>query len=182
MIDGVSYRTLCSMARPRWVGWSPLVSVSIMAPTHPQGRGARTDYYTLATRRAAGVRRRKRVLKAKLEITMPKEEGTVEDSDGPGSNLGRAHGSSGVHKNPDNESSAKKPSEADCTRGGRSADRSMASRHDSDDESRLSGRRISFAARGSAPDKHANPSGNATPTNKPLGNETRGSPHTGYRR
>ena len=30
MIDGVSYCTLITMTRPRWVGWSPLVSVSIV--------------------------------------------------------------------------------------------------------------------------------------------------------
>ena len=49
------------------------------------------------------------------EVSDNDAEDAFEDSDGPGSNPGRVHGSSGVHKNPDNESSAKRPSVADGT-------------------------------------------------------------------
>ena len=115
------------MTRPRWVGWSPLVSVSIMMLSELR-RSARN----------VAAREKEKKEREGGAVSDNDAEDAFEDSDGPGSNPGRAHGSSGVHKNPDNESSAKKPSGADGTRGSRSADRSVASRHASDDESRSS--------------------------------------------
>ena len=108
-------------------------------------------------------------------------EDAAEDSDGPGPDPGRAHGSSGVHKDPDNESLDKKPSGADGTQADGSADRTTASRQDFDSESRPSSRRISFRLKGDAPEQHAKPLDNTTPPSKPLGDGSRGSPHTADR-
>ena len=124
---------------------------------------------------------RKRVTENKLstegEIRDNDAEGTDEDSLGPGSNPDLAHGSSGVQHIPDNESSANQSSEPDGPRSGRSEDHSMHSRRNFGEEGRPSSRRLTHPPLGSAPDKHAIPLGNTTPTNKRLGDDSRGSPH-----
>ena len=48
-------------------------------------------------------------------------EGTDEDSQGPGSNLDLAHGSSGVQQIPDSMSNANRPSEHDGPQSGKEA-------------------------------------------------------------
>ena len=132
------------------------------------------------TRRS--VRQRKRVTENKLstegEVRDDDAEGTDKDSLGPGSNPDLAHGSSGVQQIPDNESSANQPSEPDGPRSSRSEDHSMHSRRNFGEEGRPSSRRLTHPPLGSAPDKHAIPLGNSTPTNKRLSVDSRGSPHT----
>ena len=103
---------------------------------------------------------------------------TVEDSDGPGPDRDRAHGSSGVHKDSDKLSTGNPPSTPVSTRSDAVVHRAMAA-----GGSKGSGRRqFPGSARlnttGDAPSKHDNPLGNTTPSSSPLGNKSRGGPHT----
>ena len=105
-------------------------------------------------------------------------EDAVEDSDGPGPDRGRAHGSSGVHKDPDKVSSGSQPSTPVGTRGSGSADRPILSGHAFGDGRRSSPPGVTLNTTGNAPSKHAIPLGNTTSSSSPLGDASRGGPHT----
>ena len=105
-------------------------------------------------------------------------EDAAEDSVGPGPDRDRAHGSSGVHKDSDKLSTGNPPSTPVSTRSDAVVHRAMAA-----GGGKGSGRRqFPGSARlnttGDAPSKHDNPLGNTTPSSSPLGNESRGGPHT----
>ena len=58
-------------------------------------------------------------MKVKLELTVPKIQVKTAKVLVPGSNRGLAHGSSGVHADPDNESNVNRPSGSNGARSGR---------------------------------------------------------------
>ena len=116
-------------------------------------------------------------MKVKTEVRANGTEDTGEDSLGPGSNRGLAHGSSGVHKDPDKDSNVSMPSGSDGARSGRSDTHSMPSGRGFGEGGQPSGGRLTLPALASAPSMHANPLGNTTPTSRSLDDRFRGSPH-----
>ena len=107
-------------------------------------------------------------MKVKTEVRANGTEDTGEDSLGPGSNRGLAHGSSGVHKDPDKDSNVSMPSGSDGARSGRSDTHSMPSRQGYAEGSPPSGRHLTHNQPASAPSRHVNPLGNTTSTNRSL--------------
>ena len=103
---------------------------------------------------------------------------TVEDSDGPGSDRERAHGSSGVQQDSDKVSTGCPPSTPSRARL-RDVLRSTGAASGGEGSGR---RKLPGGARlnktGDAPSQHDNPLGNTTPSNSSLADESRGSPHT----
>ena len=66
-------------------------------------------------------------MKVKLEITVPKIQMKIAKAQDLTGASRMVLGSSGVHKDPDNESNINRPSGSDGARGGRSDDHSMPS-------------------------------------------------------
>ena len=99
-----------------------------------------------------------------------------ECSNGTGANRCRKHGSSGVHKDPDNDPSVNMPSRSDGARSGRSGTHSMPSGRGFREGGPPSARRLTHPQSAGAPSMHDIPLGNTTSTNRSLDGQFRGSP------